>query len=390
MSNKKEPAVKISILVPIYNVEKYLRQCLDSLVNQTLKDIEIICLNDGSTDSSPDIIKEYAKNDSRIIIVNKKNSGYGDSMNKGLKKASGEYIGIVESDDFIELNAFERLYDLAKKFGADVARSNYFHFKDGNNTKYSYVDTHDIGRLVDPASRTWIFYQAPAIWSAIYKRSFIEEHKIDFLPTPGASYQDTGFNFKVWASTHKAVFTDEAFLHYRLDNESSSVNNPGKVYNVCKEYAEIEDYLRRNKIYDNYAEIMQMAKFGAYYWNIYRLSPDLRKGFVKKTKEEFLNARDEGSLNKSLFLNVDQWNLLNYILDHNVSSSLKYIKFNGKKDSLKLKIKKALKKAYITIRPTYKKQLEISNLIKELENENMIMKQKIKKLERKANSDKDK
>ena len=71
MSNKKEPAVKISILVPIYNVEKYLRQCLDSLVNQTLKDIEIICLNDGSTDSSPDIIKEYAKNDSRIIIVNK-------------------------------------------------------------------------------------------------------------------------------------------------------------------------------------------------------------------------------------------------------------------------------------------------------------------------------
>ena len=390
MSNKKEPAVKISILVPIYNVEKYLRQCLDSLVNQTLKDIEIICLNDGSTDSSPDMIKEYAKNDSRIIIVNQKNSGYGDSMNKGLKKASGEYIGIVESDDFIELNAFERLYGLAKKFGADVARSNYFHFKDGNNTKYDYVDTHDTGRLIDPASRTWIFYQAPAIWSAIYKRSFIEEHKIDFLPTPGASYQDTGFNFKVWASTHKAVFTDEAFLHYRLDNESSSVNNPGKVYNVCKEYAEIEDYLRRNKIYDNYAEIMQMAKFGAYYWNIYRLTPDLRRGFIKKVKKEFLAARNEGSLNESLFLNADQWNLLNYILDHNVSSSLKYIKTSGKKVDLKQKIKKLLKKICLTIRPTYKKQLEISSLIQELENENMFMKQKVKELERKINSDKDK
>lgn len=383
-------AIKVSILVPIYNVEKYLRQCLNSLTRQTLEDIEIICLNDGSTDSSLDILEEYAKNDSRIVVVNKKNSGYGDSMNKGLKKASGEYIGIVESDDFIELNAFERLYGLAKKFDADVVRSNYFHSKGGKDTKYSYVVSHDTGRLIDPASRTWIFYQAPAIWSAIYKRSFIEEHKIDFLPTPGASYQDTGFNFKVWSSTHKAVFTDEAFLHYRLDNESSSVNNPGKIYNVCKEYAEIEDYLRRNKIYDNYAEIMQMAKFGAYYWNIYRLAPGLRKDFVKKAKDEFLVARDEGSLNKSLFLDASQWNLLNYILDHNVDSSLRYIRFNGWRANFKQKAKKGLKTAYMTIRPTYKKQLEISSLIKELEDENMILKQKIKELERKTNSDKDK
>ena len=193
---------------------------------------------------------------------------------------------------------------------------------------------------------------------------------------------------KVWSSTHKAVFTDEAFLHYRLDNESSSVNNPGKIYNVRKEYAEIEDYLRKNKIYDNYAEIMQMAKFGAYYWNIYRLAPGLRKDFVKKAKDEFLVARDEGSLNKSLFLDASQWNLLNYILDHNVDSSLRYIRFNGWRANFKQKAKKGLKTAYMTIRPTYKKQLEISSLIKELEDENMILKQKIKELERKTNSDK--
>lgn len=382
--------VKVSILIPIYNVEKYLRQCLDSVISQTLKDIEIICLNDGSTDSSLEIIKEYAKKDSRIVIVDKKNSGYGDSMNRGLKKASGEYIGIVESDDFIELNAFETLYNLAKEFDADVVRSNYFHFKGGKNTKYCYVDPHDIGRLVDPASRTWIFYQAPAIWSAIYKRSFIEDHKIDFLPTPGASYQDTGFNFKVWASTHKAVFTDEAFLHYRLDNESSSVNNPGKVYNVCKEYAEIEEYLRKNNLYDSYAEIMQMAKFGAYYWNIYRLAPDLRRGFVERTKKEFLAAYDEKTLNKSLFLNIDQWKLLNYIISHSIDSSLRHIKVAGKKASLKLKTKRIAKNIYLAIHPTYKKQLEISKLIDELENENMLMKQKIKELEKEINSGEDK
>ncbi len=390
MSTKKQSQPKVSILVPIYNVEKYLEQCLDSLVNQSLKDIEIICLNDGSTDSSPDIIEKYAKKDKRIVVVTKKNSGYGDSMNKGLQKATGEYIGIVESDDFIELNAFERLYNLAKKFDADIARSNYYHFKDNKNKKYSYIDPRDINRIVDPASRTWIFYQAPAIWSAIYKNDFIKKNKIDFLPTPGASYQDTSFNFKVWATTHNAVFTDEAFLHYRLDNESSSVNNPGKIFNVCKEYTEIENYLRKNNLYEKYAEIMQMAKFGAYYWNIYRLAPELRRDFVSKTKEEFSAARKEGSLNQALFLNTDQWILLNYILDHSVSSSLKFIKRSGKKVRFKTKVKKALKNVYMKLNPVYKKQLEISALISELESENLLLRQKIKDLERKLKSGKSK
>ena len=96
----KQP--KVSILVPCYNVEKYLKQCLDSIVNQTLQDIEIICINDGSTDSTLDIIKQYAKNDDRFVVIDKQNEGYGKSMNRGLDAATGEYIGIVESDDWIE------------------------------------------------------------------------------------------------------------------------------------------------------------------------------------------------------------------------------------------------------------------------------------------------
>ena len=95
---------KVSILIPIFNVEKYLRQCLDSAVNQTLKDIEIICINDGSTDSSLEILKEYAKVYNSIKIINKQNTGYGHSMNCGLKLAKGEYIGIIESDDFADKN----------------------------------------------------------------------------------------------------------------------------------------------------------------------------------------------------------------------------------------------------------------------------------------------
>ena len=116
---------KVSILIPIYNVEKYLRQCLESVVNQTLEDIEIICINDGSTDSSPEIIREFASRDSRIKVIDKQNTGYGHSMNQGLKAATGEYIGIVESDDFVELNMFESLYITAKNNGAEVVKSEY-------------------------------------------------------------------------------------------------------------------------------------------------------------------------------------------------------------------------------------------------------------------------
>ena len=104
---------KISIIVPIYNTNKYLNECLISLQNQTLKDIEIICVNDGSTDNSLDIIMEYI-NDNRFIIINKNNSGYGDSMNQGLNFANGEYIGIVESDDFVDIEMFKSLYRILK------------------------------------------------------------------------------------------------------------------------------------------------------------------------------------------------------------------------------------------------------------------------------------
>ena len=100
---------KVSILIPCYNVEKYIRQCLDSVVNQTLKDIEIICINDGSTDSTLDILRKYENRDNRIKVISKHNSGYGASMNIGLETAKGEYVGIVESDDFVEPNMFEKL-----------------------------------------------------------------------------------------------------------------------------------------------------------------------------------------------------------------------------------------------------------------------------------------
>ena len=116
----------LSILIPVYNVEKYLAQCLESVINQTLSDIEIIVINDGSKDNSLNIIKDFAAKDKRIIVIDKENEGYGKSMNRGLDVASGKYIGIVESDDWIEPNMYEKLISTAEKYKADIVKANFF------------------------------------------------------------------------------------------------------------------------------------------------------------------------------------------------------------------------------------------------------------------------
>ena len=305
----------ISILVPIYNTEKYLRQCLDSLIHQTLSDLEIICINDGSTDHSLDIIKEYQAKDPRIILINKENTGYGDSMNQGLKKAQGEYIGILEPDDWIELNTYEKLYQLAEARQPDVVKANYFTEKNGKSTKISAIDPQDSNKILNPRQNPELFRLAPTIWTAIYRRSFLKKNRIDFLPTPGASYQDTGFSFKVWAEAESVILTSDAFVHYRLDNNNSSVNNPGKMQCVVDEYVEIETYLTERGQFAELGCLMSVTKFRNYHWNFQRLSPALAKEFYATMRHEFLAAAEEGILDRTCF-SRSEWLALQMILKH--------------------------------------------------------------------------
>lgn len=236
--------IKVSILIPIYNVEKYLRQCLDSVVNQTLKEIEIICINDGSTDNSLSIINEYASQDERIKVIDKVNTGYGHSMNCGLKIAQGEYIGIVESDDFAELNMFEVLYEKAKANDVDIVKSN-FYAQIGNRFLFmENLINEPYEEIFSPKEHcNTIFQRQIAIWSAIYKREHLIKNEITFNETSGASYQDVSFHFKATSSAEKIYHIKEAFLHYRKDNPDSSMKSPNKIYCIFDEFDEIKRYL---------------------------------------------------------------------------------------------------------------------------------------------------
>ena len=289
--------IKVSVLVPVYNVESYLSECLDSLIGQTLRQIEIICINDGSTDGSLAVLKKYADGDERIIVIDKKNTGYGDSMNVGLEKAKGEYVGIVEPDDFIDLDTFERLYKVAIDSEADVVKANFYNYVAGKDVGKSEMFLKDeIGRVIDTKKNQHIFYQQPSIWSAIYQMKFLRKNGIRFLPTEGASYQDAGFNFKVWAMARRVCFMDEAFLHYRQDNPSSSVKSSGKLYAVKKEYDEAENYLKERELLGVLGPTLAVARLGGYMWNLKRLPRKAAMEFVPVMEEDYRRYREAGYL----------------------------------------------------------------------------------------------
>ncbi|MCM1144084.1 MAG: glycosyltransferase [Blautia sp.] len=222
--------VKVSIIMPIYNEEKYLRECLESVINQSLKDIEIICINDGSTDSTKDIIDEFARKDKRIKAIHKKNTGNGNTMNCGIETAMGEYIGIVEGDDFIEHEMYEKLYALSQNGTVDVVKGNFwdcYDELDGSVTKVVNQERSDLPALSKAESVhqiPGILWGHPSIWSGIYRREFIRKKHIRFKEVKGAGWVDNPFFFDVITAAETIVWTNIPYYNYRKCNQTSSSN----------------------------------------------------------------------------------------------------------------------------------------------------------------------
>lgn len=311
---------KISVLTPVYNSETYLSQCLESLMAQDIKDIEFICVNDGSTDGSRDILRRFANLDDRFIIVDKPNSGYGASMNAALSIARGEYIGVVESDDFIAPDAFGSLYALASANGKpDIVKANHYRFSNesGDSLVENYAEAL-CGRLLTPLEEpgAHVLLSIPAIWAAIYRAEFLRDNGIDFLETPGASFQDTGFVYKSWLAADSFYLTHEAYLHYRVDNADSSVKNREKAFCICDEFSSIEGFLRKSPHrFDTLFPYVIAKKHDAYEWNLKRVSPDLKGEFLDRYASEFIAARDAGMLVSRLFTKR-KWERLNRVMDN--------------------------------------------------------------------------
>lgn len=289
---------QISVLVPIYNVERYLAPCLDSLAAQSFEDFEVICINDGSTDGSRGIIQRYLDADPRFRVVDKPNSGYGASMNLGLSEARGRYVAILESDDLFVPRALELLHSAAEGCGAQVSKADFeLYWSEGERHERCHVVPKGLaGRCVCPLDEgREVFYRQPSIWSGLYRRDFLEQNDIRFLETPGASYQDAGFGFKVWAAAERACFLSESVLLYRQDNEASSVRSPGKVFCVMDEYAEMRRWLaKRGEAQSILEPVLARMSLNSYLWNYARLGPELREGFLGRARAELTELREGG------------------------------------------------------------------------------------------------
>lgn len=293
MSNKP----KVSIVVPVYNVEKYLEQCLDSLIHQTLRDVEFICIDDGSTDNSGIILDQYAKRDSRVKVIHNPNSGYGKTMNLGLDHATGKYIAVVESDDFAELNMIEIMYQAAEENQAEIVKANHYNYRGGVDSICYWLIDFPCGQVFQTTEHPQILKKADTIWSCLFRRDFLLEHGIRFHETPGAAYQDVSFAMQTWLWAKRIYFIEDAFLHYRNDNPDSSMHNPDKIFCTFEEFDWLEKmfegFWERNKILERYFIASKYHDHSSHY---NRIAGQYQYAFLLKLQEEINRDFERGRI----------------------------------------------------------------------------------------------
>lgn len=230
----------ISIIIPIYNTEKYLEQCLESIANQTLKEFEAICVDDGSTDSSPEIMDAFAAADTRFKVIHKQNAGYGAAVNTGISHASGTYIGIVEPDDYIEPDMYKKLHKTADANDfPDIVKGAYWRVLNADSPQQEIKPANYLHRI-KTAGRPFklendaeFLYHHPSIWSAIYKRNFLDENGIRMPEIPGAGWADNPWMMETLLEANSIVYVDECLYFYRetIPGSSSLVKDPAIIYN---------------------------------------------------------------------------------------------------------------------------------------------------------------
>lgn len=223
---------------------------MNSIIHQSLTDIEVVCVNDGSTDRSGDILREYAAGDRRIRIIDQKNAGYGRAVNVGIQEARGEYVAIVEPDDYIENEMFEKLYAAASRHSLDFVKADCAFFKgDAEARVFDRVmicpKISWYGRILHPCKMPWLLDAEMMNVTGIYRRKFLLDKRIVLRETPGALYQDTGMWFQIFINAESCMFIPRKFYNIRRDNPGSSMMQTEKFSAICEEYA------------DNYARLQQ-------------------------------------------------------------------------------------------------------------------------------------
>ncbi len=252
---------KVSVIVPIMNVEKFLDQCLTSISEQTYKNLEIILINDGSTDGSLSIMQEHAAYDDRIRIIDKPNEGYGASCNRGIEEATGAWISVIEPDDWIEASMYEDMLAFAATFDEriDIIKTPWYdeyRWNDPKRHKRNHCYLHR--RLASSkhpftlAEHPVLIEGHPSIWTCLYHADFLRENSIRFIPYPGAGWADNPFLIETMIRADRIIYLDKAFYHYRTDIPGSTLHHSSDeaIQRPFERWIEMMDILDREGIDD--------------------------------------------------------------------------------------------------------------------------------------------
>ncbi len=324
--SKQDKKPLFSIIIPVYNTERYLAKTLDSVLGQTLTEIEVICVNDGSGDNSLNILKEYAAKDPRIIIINQENQGAGTARNTGLSKASGEYCLFVDSDDFLEANALKTVYNTAKSNAVDVVifGLNAFNENTGNFTAMDYaivVDELPVSQVINPS-------KVPNFYKYVVGFTHCKAYNVQYLQSTGlqfpkiGAHEDMPFTYVACSKTNKAFILPEVLYHYRRQREGSLSDNTNEQYIYMlqalkcfkEDLAKTDCWAENSRNYYNY--VLHMVK-----WKFDTLPTKLKASFVDDLRTEWYQRLGIRSQENYFYIKEEE-NLFSWTRDHSYLEEL--------------------------------------------------------------------
>ena len=266
---------KVSIIIPVYNVEQYLRQCLDSVVNQTMREIQIICVNDGSPDNSLAILQEYAERDSRVEIIDKPNGGQASARNAAFPAIKGKYTLFVDSDDWIALDLCEKTYRKAEETGAQM-------------TLFSYQEEGGYGssglfRTITPSDKTTVEEKLPALdystaCGKLLRSGFLLDNKLYF--PEGLIFEDVFYNWRAVTLAERISVVPERLYHYRCVPSSTSQSGGKNVMHIFPIFEKIREYLLESGYYTAYRDKFLSKKLNGWHYHYHHIQKSLKPGYV--------------------------------------------------------------------------------------------------------------
>ena len=284
---------KISVIIPVYNIEKYLPECLDSLLNQTFRDFEIICVNDGSKDDSLKILETYAQKDSRIRVITKENGGSGSARNRGLAEAQGEYIQFVDGDDYFEPQMLEKLYKLAENYNADIAVCSSRKVDDNGKITESRNPNSPINLDKTPFNKPFSYKDFPndifsllgtMPWNKLYKKELIQNNELRFPKLTGPD--DLCFVFMTEVCAERIVVIDDELINYRF-NRAGSVQTyrANHASDIIRAGIFVREFLLAKGLWENVKNAYLQAFMTSIRWEISLCDNLQYDRFIKELKE---------------------------------------------------------------------------------------------------------